>query len=62
MQHTKQVYVYLQEGDFFAALVDLPDIEFLVLLYTSVDVVGLEALGGAPLHDVGHLDRALTRV
>ena len=36
--------------------VDLPYVEFLVLLEAGVDLVAVEALGETPLHHVGHLD------
>ena len=50
------VCICLDEGDLGVRGVDLPDVEFLVLLEAGVDLVAVEALGESPLHDVGHLD------
>ncbi|EEC17121.1 hypothetical protein IscW_ISCW024743, partial [Ixodes scapularis] len=44
------------KGDFGPCLIDLPDVEFFVLLYGFLDLVGAEPAGAATLYRVGHLD------
>uniref|UniRef100_A0A0K8R3Z2 Putative dna replication licensing factor mcm7 component n=1 Tax=Ixodes ricinus TaxID=34613 RepID=A0A0K8R3Z2_IXORI len=44
------------EGDFGPCLINLPDVEFFVLLYGFLNLVGAKPAGAATLYRVGHLD------
>ena len=52
--------VGLHEGDLGMCSVDLPHVQLLILFYTGVDGIRLEALGRALLHHVCHLHRLHT--